>query len=288
MIHKVTVTPTGFALHGPDPEAKNRILRRFPNHTEYFIRVQFCDEDGSDLQFNSNVSNEEIFNRFKSIFKNGIPIAGRVYGFLGFSHSSLRSHSAWFMAPFVYENKLQTYFSVINYLGTFDSIKSPARCAARIGQAFSETPVAISLVSPEVHIQMVDDVKSPDGSRVFSDGVGTISQPVMEAIQAVIPRRKLHDGPTCFQIRWGGAKGMLALDARLGDSRIMRVRPSMLKFESTDTENLEICDTANKPIPMVLNRQVRSSLYSLTLFSVPPFRESQCRDAGISTNISCR
>lgn len=51
---------------------------------------------------------------------------------------------------------------------------------------------------------------------------------------------------------------MLALDTRLEGST-MNVRNSMVKFESDATEYLEICDTANKPIPLVLNRQV--SLY---------------------------
>lgn len=265
MIHKVTVTPTGMALHGPDPEAKNRILRRFPQHTEYFIRVQFSDEDGTDLQFNSNVVNDDIFTRFKTIFKNGISIGGRVFGFLGFSHSSLRGHSAWFMAPFIYQDKLETYFTVINHLGRFDSIYSPARCAARIGQAFSETPLAIPLAANKIVTFIVPDVKSSDESRVFSDGVGKVSWPVMDAINAVIPHRKLREGPTCFQIRWGGAKGMLAFDPRLReDVSLMCVRPSMIKFQSEDTANLEICDMANKPIEMVLNRQVSSQRHSIS------------------------
>jgi hypothetical protein len=253
MIHKVNVTPTGITLHGPDPEAKNRILRRFPDHSDYFIRVQFCDEDGTDLQFNAKVSNEEIYQRFKSVFKNGIAIGGRVYGFLGFSHSSLRSHSAWFMASFFYQEKLQTYFSVISHLGKFQNIYSPARCAARIGQAFSETPQAVPLAARGIRDCVVPDVKSGDGSRVFSDGVGTISRLAMEAIHTDIPQRK--NAPTCFQVRWGGAKGMLALDPRLEGS-VTCFRPSMIKFESEDTANLEICDMGNKPIPMVLNRQV--------------------------------
>ncbi|KAK7177991.1 RNA-dependent RNA polymerase [Paraphaeosphaeria sporulosa] len=253
MIHKVNVTPTGESLHGPEPEAKNRILRRFPEFTDYFIRVQFCEEDGTDLRFNANVSNAEIYDRFRSIFRKGITIAGRVYGFLGFSHSSLRSHAAWFVAPFFHDGKLQTYFSIIAHLGDFGSIYSPARCAARIGQAFSETPLAIPLTS--VDIDYVDDVTSLDGFRMFSDGVGTLSRPVMEAIQAVVPRPKLTLGPTCFQIRCGGAKGMLSLDPRLDGSKVC-FRPSMLKFESTDNANLEICDMARKPIPLVLNRQM--------------------------------
>jgi hypothetical protein len=53
MVYKVQVTPSRIIFNGPEPEAKNRILRKFPNHIGYFARVQFCDEDGQDLRFNS-------------------------------------------------------------------------------------------------------------------------------------------------------------------------------------------------------------------------------------------
>lgn len=253
MVHKVNITPTGMTLHGPDPEAKNRILRRFSAYREYFIRVQFCDEDGTDLRFNSQVSYEAVYARFKRVMEDGIAICGRVYSFLGYSHSSLRSHSAWFMAPFVHNGRLETYFTVIPDLGKFGGIRSPARCAARIGQAFSETPFAIELDYNGIKYGKIPDVMSTDKRHIFSDGVGTLSSTVVEAIRDSMPQKR--GSATCFQIRWGGAKGMLALDARLQGS-IMNVRDSMVKFESDDIKNLEICDTANKPIPMVLNRQV--------------------------------
>lgn len=95
LVHRATVTPTRITLHGPELEAKNRILRKFPDHHEYFIRVQFCDENGLDLFFHPKINYEQIYNKFKSVLENGIQIAGRTYSFLGFSHSSLRSHSAW-------------------------------------------------------------------------------------------------------------------------------------------------------------------------------------------------
>lgn len=49
MVHKVQVTPTRIIFNGPEPEAMNRIIRKFPRHTGYFARIQFCDEDGQDL-----------------------------------------------------------------------------------------------------------------------------------------------------------------------------------------------------------------------------------------------
>ena len=251
MVYKVQVSPTNITFSGPNSEATNRILRRFPNHSDYFVRVQFADEDGLDLRFNSRENFDLIYERYTGVFTNGIPIAGRRYQFLGFSHSSLRGHSAWFMAPF-YANGFQTHFSVIEDLGDFSEFNSPARCAARIGQAFSETPFAISLQEYGIRHETIRDVKN--GERIFTDGVGTISPEVVRIIQSVLPSRK--GKPTCFQIRFAGAKGMLALDSRL-KGRVMRLRPSMVKFNASDEDSLEICDAANKPIPLFLNRQVR-------------------------------
>lgn len=52
-----------------------------------------------------------------------------------------------------------------------------------------------------------------------------------------------------------GAKGMLALDSRLqGES--VNLRPSMIKFEGSTSDDLEICDAAHRPLPLYLNRQL--------------------------------
>ncbi|WDK10632.1 RNA dependent RNA polymerase [Colletotrichum graminicola] len=256
-VFKAMVTPTRITLHGPEPEPLNRVLRRFPDHTSYFMRVTFCDEDGGDLFFNPRVSYDQIFDRYRKVLNGGIPIAGRVYQFLGFSHSSLRSHSAWFSAPFVDSTgKLQLYANIIKSLGDFDHIQIPAKCAARIGQAFSETPAFINLSEHRIRHWDIPDVKSHDGKiqRVFSDGVGTISQEAIELVWPRLPQRSLI--PTCLQIRWGGVKGMLSLESRLSGRSICIRRESMEKFPSTDVQNLEICDAASKPLKLVLNRQM--------------------------------
>lgn len=252
LIHRVTVTPTRITLHGPELEANNRILRKFPNHHENFIRVQFCDESGEDLFFNPSISNEKVYSRFKGIFRDGIKIAGRQYSFLGWSHSSLRSHSVWFSAPFLDDSGiLQSYFTIIGDLGDFNGIRSPARYAARIGQAFSETPFYLPLDELDITVLEIKDVKHQ--GRVFSDGVGTLSWEVVHRIWEILPQKKA--APTAFQVRFRGSKGMLALDSTLSGA-VVCIRPSMKKFESNDKPNLEICDMATKPILLVLNRQM--------------------------------
>jgi hypothetical protein len=200
IIHKVKVTPSGTYLYGPEPESNNRVLRKYPNHHDYFIRVQFCDEDGQPIRFTSGISQDRIFNgRFKKVLRDGIKIADRVYLFLGFSHSSLRAQSCWFMAPFVHNGSLMYDRMLISDLGDFTVIRSPAKCAARIGQTFSDTPTAVS-IDPRV-VRIVKDVTF--GARVFSDGVGTMSESVWRQITDGLSR-KGRSPPTCFQIRYAG------------------------------------------------------------------------------------
>lgn len=205
-VFRATVTPTRITLHGPEMEAKNRILRKYPDHIDHFLRVQFCDENGQDLFFNPNVSIDKVYSRFRDVLNIGISVAGRMYAFLGFSHSSLRARSAWFSAPFVYQNSPVFARIIIRTLGDFDKIKSPARQAARIGQAFSETPWSISLDEHQITVSRIPDTER--NGRVFSDGVGTISLKAAERIWGIIGESK--GSPTCFQIRSAGAKGMLS------------------------------------------------------------------------------
>lgn len=86
---------------------------------------------------------------------------------------------------------------VIADLGDFSLIRSPAKCAARIGQAFSDTPVFVTL-GPEILVdEKFSDVEA--NGRVFSDGCGTFSPHFLEHMRRLIP-----NSSTCFQIRFKG------------------------------------------------------------------------------------
>lgn len=251
IIHRATVTPGGIFLSGPEAENKNRILRKYPLHHDNFLRVQFTDEDREPVRYSPVYDQESIwYGRFKRVLEGGIVIAGRKYAFLGFSHSSLRAQTCWFMAPFAYKEEFLSDRLVIEKLGDFKKILSPAKCAARIGQAFSETPNVVNL--GDTRIIIIPDIER--NGHVFSDGVGTFSQAVLRKIEDALPKRHLVK-PLLFQIRHSGAKGMLSLDARL-EGDIMCLRPSMIKFPGTDKADIELCGAAYRPLPMYLNRQL--------------------------------
>jgi len=59
-----------------------------------------------------------------------------------------------------------------------------------------------------------------------------------------------------------GAKGMISLDSTLTDN-VLRLRPSMIKFNGVDSWKIEICGSGIKPLPMYLNRQLIKILEDL-------------------------
>ena len=201
MVHEVKITPTGTFLYGPEPEGNNRVLRKYSKYHDYFLRVHFCDEDGEPVRFHPKASNDEIYNyRFKHVLDHGLIIAGRKYEVLAGSHSSMRAQATWFMAGFTLDNeKTLTARGVIGGLGNFTAIRSPAKCAARIGQAFSDTFLAISF--PSTIKKEIPDVER--NGYTFSDGVGTISQSVAHTIQEKLPKGE-GPKPTIFQVRIEG------------------------------------------------------------------------------------
>lgn len=200
-VHKATVTPLGIYLYGPFWENKNRVLRRYDDYTDYFMRVEFSEENSDPIMFDQTASLNQIYDtRFRNVMLNGFVVGGRKFEFLGFSHSSLRSQSCWFMATFTTASgEMVDARNIIDKLGDFGEIRVPAKCAARIGQAFSDTLTSIE-ISPDI-VEVLEDVVK--GDRVFSDGVGTLSYALLHKIgQEYAVHAKLK--PTVFQIRVAG------------------------------------------------------------------------------------
>lgn len=204
-VHYVLITPAGCYFEGPKPETQNRVLRRYADYHDYFLRVTFTEEDGDSFSYERDVSQDFIYERFKNhmIETSGgggkLIIGGRVFSFLGFSGASLRNHTCWFMAPFNYEGEYIDAPALIAKLGDFSHITTPGKCAARIGQAFSNTLSSVHV--PKASEERIDDVER--NGRCFSDGCGTISKEMMERIWKQAPEiARSH--PFVFQIRFAG------------------------------------------------------------------------------------
>ncbi|EMD68523.1 hypothetical protein COCSADRAFT_178332 [Bipolaris sorokiniana ND90Pr] len=253
LTYKATVTPTGILLRGPDWDVSNRVLRRYTTRTEYFMRVFFADEDGLSVFHDSRASQNQVYERFRNVLQNGISVAGRTFQFLGFSHASLRNHQAWFMAPFEMDGSLVRARNVIQDLGDFSHIHCSAKCAARIGQAFSDTIFSVPVPETAYVTEVKDDVER--NGRTFSDGCGTISLELLRTVWRALPPERRQQRPTVLQIRYRGAKGVLSLDASLSGQQL-HVRKSMTKYIAKETwRDLELCGAAYKPLSVFLNHQ---------------------------------
>jgi RNA-dependent RNA polymerase len=189
---------------------------------------------------------------------HGFKVAGRRFEFLGYSQSQLRAHSVFAVSPFQHPEKGWITASTIrDGLGIFDNvIRFPALYAARLSQAFSGTEASVRLRADQW--EEMDDVIHHD--RVFTDGVGTISPELAKQIWHALCRQRQKTSsasftPVAFQIRFGGYKGMVAVDPLLTGT-MMRLRPSMRKFEVHEREYmpLDIARAFEHPGRMYLNR----------------------------------
>ncbi|KAH7085270.1 RNA dependent RNA polymerase-domain-containing protein [Paraphoma chrysanthemicola] len=253
LTYKATVTPTGIILRGPDWSVSNRVLRKYAKHAEYFMRVFFADEDGMSVFYDPRASQEHIYTRFRNVLRQGITVAGRTFEFLGFSHASLRCHQTWFMAPFVHDGQAVRARDVIRNLGDFTNIHCSAKCAARIGQAFSDTIFAVPIPSTALVLETKEDLKR--NGRCFSDGCGTLSLELFQKVWRALPSDRRDKRPTVLQIRYRGAKGVLSLDTSLRGEQL-HVRQSMTKYIATEGwRDLELCGAAYSPLRMYLNHQ---------------------------------
>ncbi|KAH8100639.1 RNA dependent RNA polymerase-domain-containing protein [Cristinia sonorae] len=269
----VTITPTTMYLEGPYPERLNRVIRWYPKHHDCFLRVNFVDEAHLQFRFDRDVDGRSfIERRVGSILKDGLEVAGRRFNFLAYSQSALKEHAVWFVKDFYVEEQLVTAASIIKRIGNFEKLSydpkliyCPARYGARISQSFTATDASLSAEAEEIFI--LEDIKDSTGQWLFTDGIGTISPELARAIwkdlcsrgrRAVRPRTY----PRAYQIRFMGSKGMLSVDHSLS-GRAICIRPSMIKFDAPNSQEIEIARAFDRPGPLYLNRPLIMILEAL-------------------------
>ncbi|CAM6123339.1 unnamed protein product [Calypogeia fissa] len=268
-VYRLLITPTKVYCMGPEVEISNRVTREYKNVLDNFLRVSFVDEDWETLPpaavclTNSDrtlagfqVGRSDIHDRILKVLKEGFSLGGKQYEFLAFSSSQLREQSVWMFAP----ERPVTAASIRAWMGDFLEIRNVAKCAARMGQCFSSSTKTLAVYPHEV--EHLDDIVLHVGEDkyCFSDGIGQISQAFASVVAARCGCRKTFGrSPSAFQIRYGGYKGVVAVNPR--SQHKLSLRPSMRKFESRHNY-LEVIGWT-KPLPCYLNRQIIMLLSTL-------------------------
>jgi RNA-dependent RNA polymerase len=258
-VHRVQVTPAKVYFYGPEINVSNRVVRRFSDDIDNFLRISFIDEDcerlrSADLSLRSAPRScglrTTLYSRVLSVLSNGISIGDKRFEFLAFSSSQLRDNSAWMFAS----RQGLTASDIRKWMGNFRNIRNVAKYAARLGQSFSSSTETLKVHKYEV--EEIPDITN--GTRyIFSDGVGKISADF--AMEVAMKCKVKCFAPSVFQIRYGGYKGVVAVDPR--SNRKLCLRKSMLKFQS---ENITLDVLAySKYQPCFLNRQLITLLSTL-------------------------
>jgi hypothetical protein len=154
-----------------------------------------------------SVSLDWVYGKFNKVLLDGFQIAGRLYKFLGFSHSSLRSHAVWNMAGFVDDSgKLRSYITVITELGNFQGIRSPARWY-------------VNDLMPVYHDFLVQYANM---TKVSMNCIGRSSREKFQALKRI--REKDHTTSTQFDV----LTEYIITQVRLESARHFRRHPMLL------------------------------------------------------------
>jgi RNA-dependent RNA polymerase len=261
-VHRVQITPSKVYFCGPEINVSNRVLRHFSEDIDNFLRVSFVDEEldklfSTDFSPRTSSANEDrrtgIYKRILSILRNGIVIAGKKFETIAFSSSQLRDNSIWMFAS---RDGLTAAY-IREWMGNFDSIKNVAKYAARLGQSFSSSTETLSVGRHEM--EMIRDIEVERGGvkYVFSDGIGKISAEFARKVALKCGCK--GTSPSAFQIRYGGYKGVVAVDPT--SSMKLSLRKSMSKYKSK-IKKLDVL-AFSKFQPCYLNRQLISLLSTL-------------------------
>ncbi|XP_057434485.1 RNA-dependent RNA polymerase 6 [Lotus japonicus] len=265
-VRRLVITPTRAYCVPPEHELSNRVLRRYREVSNRFLRVTFMDEGMQtinvnalnyyvapivkEITSNSFPQKTRIYKRVKTILEEGFHFCDRKYAFLAFSSNQLRDRSAWFFAE---DDKIKCD-GIRDWMGRFSN-RNVAKCAARMGQCFSSTYATVEVPATEVN-SMLPDIER--NKYVFSDGIGIITP---DLAGEVAEKLKLDIAPSAYQIRYAGFKGVVASWPAKGDGIRLSLRTSMNKFQSSHT-TLEICAWTRFQ-PGFLNRQIITLLSAL-------------------------
>lgn len=260
-VRRVQITPSKVYFCGPEVNVSNRVLRHYADYMDNFLRVSFLDEEleklfSTDLSPRATGQNggskTAIYRRILSVLRDGIVIGDKKFEFLAFSSSQLRDNSAWMFAS---TGRLNAAY-IREWMGDFSKIKNVAKYAARLGQSFGSSKESLSVERHEY--EKVHDIKvvTRRTEYTFSDGIGKISADFAKKVS----KKCGYDFiPSAFQIRYGGYKGVVAVDP--ASTMKLSLRRSMRKFKSDNTK-LDIL-AVSKYQPCYMNRQIISLLSTL-------------------------
>ncbi|KAJ1346510.1 hypothetical protein KIN20_001310 [Parelaphostrongylus tenuis] len=289
-VRKLVITQSRIIYAVPEVIMANRVLRKHDHDGTRMIRVNFRDDDNQIMRTNKTSANL-IDLTLKKHMHDGLKIAGRNFGYLGNSNSQMRDSGAYFLEKYSRMQKEEykekhgrdppcTWQPKIDkargMLGKFTEVESVPKLMARLGQCFTQTRIVDAPVQRDNYLTTYDFIGGSNkkgNMYTFTDGVGMISKDL--AVKVAKEMRLDKCVPSCFQFRFRGMKGVVAVDPVLDDIFLwadkfnieppqmefgswdvkLVFRPSQIKFKArrTTLESLEVVKYS-APVPVSLNK----------------------------------
>jgi hypothetical protein len=252
-VRRIVITPSTIEFKLATRNMPNRVIRKFEENLDDFIRVAFQGENHRADRYNRD-NNLPLLDHIETLMRHGFEVGNKKFQFLHYSNSQMKAHSCWFMN----EGALKIE-DVIQSLGNFEKETKLSKNAARKGQAFSSATKVGELICA-TQVEEIEDIER--NGKIFSDGWGEIKAEYAKQIA-----RESFDYVHCsaFQIRMGGCKGVLVKSNNEfnGDVKV-KIRKSMKKFEQRKEDekvDLEVIRAATYSCGY-LNKQIIGILWS--------------------------
>nr|XP_019011562.1 RNA-dependent RNA polymerase 1 [Kwoniella pini CBS 10737]OCF50343.1 RNA-dependent RNA polymerase 1 [Kwoniella pini CBS 10737] len=248
LVRTIQVTPTRLLIGPPQAEPSNSVTRKYADSIDGIIRVQFTDEE--DKLYVVNMREIDtlrpdigIMARVRRALHHGLIIGGRRFLPVASSASQQKDHAIWFIDHKVIDN-----VALRRWMGDV-SETVVAKHFARMGLPFSTSRIV------DMKITLGQELKDIQrNGRTFTDGVAMAGLEVLQnAAFALGERKGLNASPSAIQFRLGGAKGVLAHWPDLCQKDEVRLRPSLIKFQS-NLSDLNVVRIAKYQVAF-LNRQ---------------------------------
>ncbi|KAG7974419.1 hypothetical protein I3843_06G048900 [Carya illinoinensis] len=260
-VRRVQITPSKIYFFGPGVNLSNRVLRNYPEDIDNFLRVSFVDEyldklRSIALSLRASSTNEgkrtRVYERIISTLRNGIVIGDKKFEFLALSSNHARDNSVWMFAS----RPGLTAADIREWMGDFQDIRDVAKYVSGLSQSVCESRETTSVCRDEIEVIPDIEVNRWEAEYCFSDGVGKVSE---ELACKVATKLGCNFVPSAFQIRYGGYRGVVAVDPT--SSAKLSLRKSMFRYKSLDTK-LSVVAWSNFQ-PCFLNRQIITLLSNL-------------------------
>ncbi|XP_063437028.1 uncharacterized protein LOC134718444 [Mytilus trossulus] len=201
----------------------NRFITRYPHAREKMVQLYFIVSVRTEI--------------VKKMLIGTVTVNGLNYVYLGCSSEGLKQRKC-----FMWQGTQQEVTSIIQQNGDFDQ-SAVSKRMARFGLLFSEVMMtSIEIQSDQIILE--DDIVSDCKRYNFTDGCGSIGLEMAQRVTDEINRIDNTDliiPPSVFKIRLQGYKGVLTLCKEIKGQSI-KIRPSMIKFETSAHPRLGICE----------------------------------------------